>query len=130
MRMSPQSAPDVRMAMAEGEEILGLGELGGRHEEAPDAPLPSRVQSPLALVRPQVLEVAVGVDGTGQIRRKIRRAHLTLVPLGTGAAGCSSTGEPSTEAARTMPLDSTPMSLAGWRFATTTTCLPTRSSGL
>ena len=86
--MDPQSAPDVRMAVAEGEDVLGLVELDGGHEEASHAPLPGRVESALALVRRQVLQVAVGVDGTGQVRR----AHLTRVPLGTGAAGCSSTG--------------------------------------
>ncbi len=54
--------------------------------------------------------------------------YLTGVPEGTSAPGCTSTGLPSTEAARTMPWDSTPISFTGSRLVTITTCLPMSSS--
>ena len=62
MRMDPQGAPDVRMAVAEGEDVLGLLQLDGGHQEPPHAALPGRVESALALLRRQALEMAVGVD--------------------------------------------------------------------
>src|SRR4029077_6083110 len=123
MGVDSQGAPDVRMAMTEGEDLLGLIQPDRRHQEAADAALAGGVQGPLPLVRRQALQMAVGVD------ENAHRFYRTRVPLGTATAGCSSTGLPSSEAARTMPFDSTPMSLAGWRVATTTTCLPTSSSG-
>ena len=123
--MDSQGAPDVRMAVAEGEDVLSLIQPDRGDEETPHAPLPRRVEGALALVGRQALQMAVGVDRTGGIGR----AHLTRVPLGTGASGRSRTGWPSSEAASTMPWDSTPISLAGWRFATTTTCRPTSSAG-
>ena len=52
----------------------------------------------------------------------------TVVPGGTSRSGCSRTGLPSSDAANTMPFDSMPISFAGFRLATTTTSLPTRSS--
>ena|SRR5436305_13706981 len=123
MRVSPQGTPDIGMTMAEGEDVLGLVQLDRRHEESPHSPLARRVESALALLGRQALEMTMGIDRT-------RRAHLTCVPLGTWAAGWSRTGLPSSEAASTIPCDSTPISFAGWRFATTITCLPTSSSGL
>ncbi len=60
--MGPQGAPDVRMAVAEGENLLGLGQLDRRDEEPPHPPLPGRVEGPLALLGRQALEMAVGVD--------------------------------------------------------------------
>ena len=126
MGVGPQGAPDVRMAVAESEDVLGLVELDRRDQEPPHAPLPGRVEGALALLRRQALEMAVGVDRA----REVGLAHLTRVPFGTWAPGWSRTGLPSSEAARIIPCDSTPISFAGWRFATTTTCLPTRSSGL
>ena len=64
--MDAQGAPDVRMAVAEGEDVLGLVEPDGRDEEAPHPALPRAVEGPLALVRRQVLQVAVGVDRAGE----------------------------------------------------------------
>src|SRR5689334_2431079 len=119
MRVEPERAPDVRGSMAEGEHVIRVIELDGRDEEALHPPLARGVQGPFALVGGEALQVAVRVD----------QAHLTRVPLGTWTPGWRSTGLPSIEAASTMPCDSIPMSLAGWRFATTTTCLFTRSSG-
>jgi len=117
--MDAERAPDVRMAMAEGEDLVRIVETDGGHEEAPHPPFARGVQGPFALVGGEALQMAVRVD----------QAHLTRVPLGTWTSGWSSTGLPSIEAASTMPCDSIPMSLAGWRFATTITCLFTRSSG-
>ena len=70
------------------------------------------------------LEVAVGVG-------EDRRGYLTVLPGGTSAATSRSDGSPAspTVAARTIPLDSTPMSFAGFRFATMTTFFPTSASG-
>jgi hypothetical protein len=58
--------------------------------------------------------------------------HLSLAPAGASSVNVASTGLPSgpTEAATIMPLDSTPRSLRGARFTTTTTFLPTSSSGV
>ncbi len=55
--------------------------------------------------------------------------YLSKAPLGTSAAKVARTGFPSAVAATTMPSDSTPMSLAGFRFATITIFLFTRLSG-
>lgn len=55
--------------------------------------------------------------------------HFTFVPAGTLGSTLSRLGSPSIDAASTIPFDSTPISLAGCRFATITTFLPTRSSG-
>ena len=65
-------------------------------------------------------QVAVGID------------HRIADPAGarSGSSGVSNTGWPSaSRAARTMPFDSIPISFAGCRFATNTTCRPTRRSG-
>ncbi|OPZ64399.1 MAG: hypothetical protein BWY85_01178 [Firmicutes bacterium ADurb.Bin506] len=70
-----------------------------------------------------VIEVAVGVD---------QHAYFTLLPLDMGLSGvsvASTIGSPVVDAASSMPLDTSPRSLAGLRFATTTICLPTRSAG-
>ena len=55
--------------------------------------------------------------------------YLTGVPFGTGAVTPTSTGLPSTDAARTIPFDSMPINFAGFKFVTMITCLPTKSSG-
>ena len=118
--MGAEGAPDVRVAVAQGQQVVRLGQLDGGHQEADDAALAGTVQRRLALVRRQVLQVAVGVD---------EARHRTSVPGGTSRSGWSSTGWPSSEAASTMPRDSTPISLAGCRLATTTTWRPTSDSG-
>ena len=58
--------------------------------------------------------------------------YLTSAPEPIeSSAGCTKQSLPSAlEATSTMPSDSKPISLAGWRFATTTTVFPTKSSGL
>src|SRR5712691_11783924 len=60
---------------------------------------------------------------------KWERAYLTLAPGGTSASKVHSTALPSTDAASTMPFDSTPISFAGFRSATITTFFPTSVSG-
>ncbi len=57
------------------------------------------------------------------------RFYFTPVPGGTSSSADSRYGAPSMDAARSIPRDSTPMSLVGWRLATTTMRLPTRSAG-
>ena len=56
--------------------------------------------------------------------------HFTRVPGGTSASGTRITGSPlsASDAASTIPSDSSPMSLAGCRLATTTTVFPTSAS--
>ena len=66
--------------------------------------------------------------GRGQAGCGETTAHFTFVPGATPASKEQSTALPSIDPASTMPLDSTPMSLAGLRFATTMTVLPTRTS--
>src|SRR4051812_21622060 len=56
--------------------------------------------------------------------------YFTFVPAGTLALTLSNDGSPSRDAARIMPLDSMPISLAGWRLATITILRPTSSSGV
>src|SRR5439155_20951684 len=58
-----------------------------------------------------------------------QRRHVIFVPGGRSRSSVSTASFPSVEPARTMPLDSIPISCAGSRFATTTTFLPTRSAG-
>src|SRR4029077_16754170 len=55
--------------------------------------------------------------------------YLTLEPEGTSLSRVSSDTVPSWEAASTMPMDSTPIRVAGSRLATITTLRPTRASG-
>ena len=54
--------------------------------------------------------------------------YLILVPGLTSPSKPASLS-PSPPAARIIPSDSTPISLTGFRFVTTTTCLPIRSAG-
>ena len=56
-------------------------------------------------------------------------SHFTFVPGATAASNVQSTALPSTEPASTIPFDSTPMSFAGFRFATSTIVFPTSASG-
>ena len=77
-----------------------------------------------------------GGGGEGSQRQPGRRAqghpprrYLTFVPGATSESNVHRTARPSTEAASTMPLDSTPISLAGFRFATSTIFLPINASG-
>ena len=70
---------------------------------------------------PLVGEMAMGVDEHQQ----------TSLPAGTRFSGATSTTSPSADTAQSsMPWLSMPRSLAGLRLATTTTCLPTISSGV
>src|SRR5208337_11773 len=56
--------------------------------------------------------------------------YLSLVPTGTSSRKLTSTGlPPSGEAATIMPFDSSPRTLRGARFATTTTLRPMSVSG-
>ena len=58
------------------------------------------------------------------------RVYLMVLPgavLSSGMRRCTPVSSP---AARIIPFDSTPMSMAGFRLATTTTCLPKSSSFL
>ena len=82
-------------------------------------------------VKLRKLEVRVGIDnfhlgdpGYRQLR------YFRRAPTGTSSVKVQSTGLPSgVEAATIIPLDSTPRSLRGARFATITTLRPTSSSG-
>ncbi len=56
-------------------------------------------------------------------------AYLTREPGATSPCGLTTNRPLSSLAARIMPCDSMPMSLAGLRFATMVTSLPTSASG-
>ena len=73
---------------------------------------------------------AAGSSGSGGVRRPL--AHFTFVPEGTDGSTARSDGSPvpGSEAARTIPFDSIPISFAGRRFATTTTFRPTSCSAV
>ena len=90
---------------------------GRRHQEALDAARPGALEG-----APPAPPARGTADGSASRRGKAR-AHFTRVPFGAPAAcGRTRIGLPSASvAARIMPRDSTPMSLAGLRFATTTT---------
>ena len=64
------------------------------------------------------VEVTMGIDK----KRSHGGGYLTSAPAGSGLSGFSiaKVSSPSVDAARSIPLLSTPMSLAGLRFATTT----------
>ena len=126
MRVHTERAPDVLLRPAQREEILRLVELGRRHEKALDPTIARPRDRRGARLRLEVLQVAVRIDEKGA------RAHFTRVPFGAPeACGRTRIGLPSASvAARIMPRDSTPMSFAGLRFATTTTWWPTSSSGV
>ncbi len=56
--------------------------------------------------------------------------YFTTLPSAISTAGVRMASFPeSSDAARIIPWDSCPISFAGWRLNTTTTVLPTRSSG-
>ena len=61
-----------------------------------------------------------------------REGYFTLVPDGTEGSTVRSEGSPvpGSEAARIIPFDSIPISLAGARFATKTNFLPTSCSAV
>ena len=73
-------------------------------------------------------------DGSGAARSPMhalfRRRYRTFVPRGTSASKVQSTALPSTDPARTIPFDSTPISFAALRFETSTIVLPTSDSGV
>ena len=66
------------------------------------------------------------------LAKKLAVVYFSFAPLGTSSRKLASTGWPSspTEAASSMPLDSSPRILRGWRFATITILRPTKFSGL
>src|ERR1700688_1751707 len=67
VRMHAEGAPDVRVAMAEGEDVLGLIQARGRHQEAADAALARRVERLLALGGGETMQgtVRIGPPGPG-----------------------------------------------------------------
>lgn len=66
----------------------------------------------------------------GYPHRARRYSYLTLLPETVSTSGTRRWTPDSSSAARTMPRDSTPISLTGSRFATRITCFPTRSASL
>src|SRR5664280_2782413 len=56
-------------------------------------------------------------------------AQWISAPSGRTVIGVRRAISSPTEAARSMPCDTMPLSLRGWRFATITICLPTRAAG-
>ena len=118
-----------------GEDRLGPLEL---QLEANAAKLVPREPGEV-LVRPErarrgddLLEVLPrrGISGKVRVRRE-HRHYFTFVPEGTDGSTARSDGSPvpGSEAARTMPFDSIPISVAGSRLATTITLRPTSASG-
>src|SRR5690606_6580183 len=70
-----------------------------------------------------VIQMGVGVN-------ELQRHHFTLLPDGRALSGWMMARVPSgPEAASSMPLETWPLSLAGFKLATTTTCLPTKEAG-
>jgi hypothetical protein len=70
-------------------------------------------------------------DPTRKKQQAQKVGYLRRAPTSTSSAKPARTGRPSgpTEAATIIPLDSTPRSLRGARFTTTTTFRPTKDSG-
>ncbi len=65
----------------------------------------------------------------GEMAMRIDHHYRTRLPGGGGSSKATSMGRPpSGLAASTMPFDSTPMSFAGFRLATTATSRPTSAS--
>ena len=75
---------------------------------------------------------AVGVELlVVEMTVRIGQSHFRRAPTGVFSGNAASTGgPPSSDAATTMPFDSTPRSLRGSRLATMATLRPTSSSGL
>ena len=66
-----------------------------------------------------------------KVRMRIDEHHFSRAPFGMSSRKPASTGGSSavSEAATIIPLDSRPRSFRGCRFATITTCRPSRRSG-
>ena len=115
-------------------EAVGQPWLGRRRPEAQDVrPRPRlghrhpRREVVHHRLRPRrAADPGQGEAETGE--RGETAAHFTFVPGATSASKEQSTALPSIDPASTMPFDSTPISFAGLRFATTMTVLPTRAS--
>ena len=60
----------------------------------------------------------------------IYKHQLTIEPAGRSPSGVIITTLPSCSAHKTIPCDTTPQSLAGFKLETKTTFLPISSSGL
>ena len=116
------------MREAHGVARVGERRSGDQEPETPAARARA-ITSGSASVRGH-LEVAVQSASDRSSPRLV--TYFTMLPGGTSAGTSRSDGSPvsPTVAASTIPFDSTPMSLAGFRFATiTTTFLPTSASG-
>lgn len=60
--MDAESAPDVRLALAERQQVIGVVEAHGGNQESAHAALPRAIEQRAPLVPAVVLQVAVGVD--------------------------------------------------------------------
>ncbi len=89
----------------------------GRKDDGPNARRPDLFPSSGKVVI-FIREMGVYVD------------HLTIAPLSTNFSGEMSDRPFSSSAHKIMPSESTPRSLTGFKFVTTTTFFPTISSGL
>ncbi len=122
MRMNPRRKAHGRPA---GADLAGLLELGvilcGKNYQASGKACFSRTRNHGVEVPGKLApcQVTVGID----------HRQRTLVPGVAGSALRTIGPPPSGLAASTIPFDSIPISLAGLRFATMTTVLPTRASG-
>src|SRR5579862_6916250 len=80
-------------------------------------------------VRVGIHQLQRGRNGCGFVHDLWAAGYFSRAPRGTSSRKPASTGLPSgAEAAKIMPLDSTPRSLRGSRFRTTTTLRPTSLS--
>ena len=138
-------ARDVAERAAQDANALAEGAVGHHHVAPHDAVDVAAVDRLVAACDEQREQVEVARDERHRQARERERAaperqlegaeavplrHLTFVPGATSVSNVQSTALPSTEAASTMPFDSTPMSFAGFRFATSTTFRPTSASGV
>src|SRR6185503_1787169 len=102
----------------------GVADERGHRDQALDPRGPG-ARDHLVAVGIEVLQRQVGVAVAEQGR------YFTFQPGGTGSSVVRMYGwPPASEAASSIPCETTPLSLAGLRLATTTTVLPTSDSGL
>ena len=64
------------------------------------------------------------------VHGELHEPYCILAPAGRSRSRVRRARRPSLDPARTIPFDSTPISLAGWRLATTTTFLPRVGRGV
>lgn len=123
LRVNPKGCCHVRLLLSKTRGTFRCSEVdAGRNE-----PYAATGSKPLEDI------AAVGVK-LGRLDMRMCVDEHTFVqwmsaPSGKVDMGVNRAISSSTEAASNMPCDVMPLSFRGWRFATTTICLPTRDAG-